>query len=669
MYRLFHSRHATTARQKNYRTSLRVELLEARRLLATLTVVPHGFPTDGLHFRSLDAAVAAAATNDTIQVEPGADLPSFDSTTLAADANAGDTQLTTDGYIAPGQIVDFGSVAPGELIDAAAPAAGFKFVLTLHSPLPAAHPAGTTVDTTLTVGIGRQLTIVGDANAAPAQVPKLDVLASGVSLVNLKSNGVSVDADAAQVASCTLGFLTETSSQNLFAGNTLGGLALRGPVGSSGDHDQVLNNTINGNVLILGETGALLKGNTIRVQQIDNFSDAIQVGMSDNITISNNNITFSATQVSLPNCGMAVQVKDGGVPLHLLLLNNNISTEGNGIGIFTLTAGGNMLFVKIEGNDLRANRVGVFVMGMGSSNANALGIVDVGGGVYTSLGGNNFRGFTNSLSDLNAGRFAIYLSNAGTNAGSVAANLNLWSVSDPNTVVKDADSNPTTGGPPDGDGAIALGINQIDADHQYVQALYHDFLGRTGNPTELDAWVSLLASLGRQGVANDIVRSTESLTAFVDSLYLKFLNRTADPAGEANAVGFLQHGGTEEQLMAALLNAPEYYNHASAIGSSNVPDANWLAALYQQLLGRPGSATEISGWLSALPGSGRAGVARAFLTSAEYRTDQVLLDYTSLLHNASPPPASDLNAFVNSGADLLSIEVVFASSPGFYSNG
>ena len=45
------SRRACSGRATN-RSRLLVESLEDRRVLSTLTVVPHGFPTDALHFRT-----------------------------------------------------------------------------------------------------------------------------------------------------------------------------------------------------------------------------------------------------------------------------------------------------------------------------------------------------------------------------------------------------------------------------------------------------------------------------------------------------------------------------------------------------------------------------------------------------------------------------------------
>jgi hypothetical protein len=656
-------------RQALSRPSLIIEGLEERTVLSTLTVVPAGFPTDAAHFRTLEAALTAAAPNDTVLIEPGAAASTFNSTTLAANAQAGDTAITTNGLVAPGQVVQIGSETA--LIDAAAPAGGFSFSLTLHTALANNHSAGDPVAATNRLGIGKTLTVQGDLNAPPAAVADLEVWTgtSGVSLQDLQVNHIQFDHGSSQNAlgNSQVGFVADAGSQDLISGNRItGGINLFNSL-----NNQTVNNAFTGSAQasVNGATGATLKQNTFDVAMAGNNADVIEVRMSDNITISNNRITFHASAVSVPDKGMAILVEDGGVPTHVTIRSNVVSTAGLGIGIFTYAVNGAKLFVKVQGNELRDNRVGLLSLGDGSTNATAAGTIDAGGGTLGSLGGNNFRGFTNDPGALNAGTFALYLTNQGVNAGTIMAQNNLWSVADPNTVIKDATHNHTTGGQPYGDGAINVGATQLDANHQFVQTLYEDFLGRTGAPAELDGWVAALGSAGRGGVANAILRAPESLTHLVDKLYLEFFNRPADPGGEAGWVAFLQQGGTEEQLIANLLSSPEYYNHASTLNSSISPDANFLAALYRQLLGRPGSAAEINNWLAVLPTLGRAAVATAFVTSAEYRTDQVLGFYAQLLHRGTPPPTAEVATAVNSALDLLSLEVQFAGSADFFSNG
>jgi hypothetical protein len=670
-------------RRRPNRAVLHLERLEVRQVLSTLVVVPHGGATDATHFADLAAAVTASQPGDLIQVEPGSDLPVFSSTTLATPAHLGDTQVTTNGpvpaglkvFIEPDPNTSSGSEEP-IIVDAVSPGPGSTFRLTLHAPLGLSHAAGAVVQGDgPTVAITKVLTIQGDPAAAPPAVPSLEVFAgvAGVAVQNVNLPHLTLDPGTAGTAvrGAHLGSLFGQGRGTLVTGNTIdGSLTLSGGVGAN---DVVEYNTLHGPLKLFAEGGALVLGNTIDVVQDLNANvvDAVDIQVSDVITLSNNTITFHTSAVNPPLWGMAVHVDDGGVPapIPVNLLNNDISTQGQGVGILTRHQHGSDLRVWIEGNDLRANLVGLYVVGDGSADPSAAGTIDAGGGTLGSRGGNNFRGFRPTTSNLNAGRFAIYLTNLSQNVGTVTARYNVWSIPNPGNVVKDGDSNPTTGGGPNGDGAIDLGAAQLTTNEQYVQTLYHDFLGRTASTVDLVAWNALFPRIGRLAVVNGLVRSPEALTRLVDRLYLTFLNRPADTAGEAASVGFLQQGGTEEQLIGLLLASPEYSSRASILGNPAQPDASWITAVYQDLLGRTASPAEINGWLAILPTQGRFGVAMDLLASAEYRTGAVLGFYMNLLNRASPPSSAELAAWVNTPYDLLTIEVALAASDEFRMNG
>ena len=66
------------------------------------------------------------------------------------------------------------------------------------------------------------------------------------------------------------------------------------------------------------------------------------------------------------------------------------------------------------------------------------------------------------------------------------------------------------------------------ADERYVQALYLLLLNRTGAPTEADAWVAALPTLGRQGAALSFLSSAEFRTDDFEGYYNALLNRPGD---------------------------------------------------------------------------------------------------------------------------------------------
>src|SRR5262249_22422618 len=273
-------------------------------------------------------------------------------------------------------------------------------------------------------------------------------------------------------------------------------------------------------------------------------------------------------------------------------------------------------------------------------------------GSTTAPGGNDFHGFGLT------GHTNLAIRTLSATSGTVQASLNGWSVADPRTVVS-AISGTTI------DTGSALSANQA-----LVQNLYRDFLQRTGSLDELNAWVSLLPSIGQAGVVSGIQRSSEALGHVVDGLYVQYMGRAADSAGETGWVSFLQAGHTEEEVIAGLLGSAEFANRAGQVAnicSPDIPDADFLRALYAVVLGRTGSQSEITAWLSQVPGLGRAAVGAPFLQSTESRAGKI----GALPHTLLPRTAANAEsaAWANSGLDLLTITGSISASGEFAANG
>jgi hypothetical protein len=209
-------------------------------------------------------------------------------------------------------------------------------------------------------------------------------------------------------------------------------------------------------------------------------------------------------------------------------------------------------------------------------------------------------------------------------------------------------------------------VQTLTPQQRFVESLYLDFLHRTGDlsgQSDAGGWVTAVGQgMPAATVANAIARSPEALGVAVDGLYQRFLGRSADPAGRAGFVSYLQNGGTLEGATQLMLASPEYHSHFSS-------DSAFVQSLYQNVLQRTGSTPEAGGWVALLPQMGRAGVANAFLSSQEYRTVEVIDDYTKLLDRTKPPAAAEVNAWVGTGLDILSIDAFFAGSPEYQMNG
>lgn len=153
-------------------------------------------------------------------------------------------------------------------------------------------------------------------------------------------------------------------------------------------------------------------------------------------------------------------------------------------------------------------------------------------------------------------------------------------------------------------------------DQIFVQHLYEDLLGRDPAGGDDQPWLSLLASGTSQAtVAQAILNSPEHLHVLVNSMYQELLGRTAETQGLNFWTNLLMHGSDESTVRAQIAASDEFFNRA---GGTN---DGFLAALYQDLLGRVGDAPSVALWQSQLAGgASRNDVAQGFVKSSEFHS-------------------------------------------------
>ena len=246
------------------------------------------------------------------------------------------------------------------------------------------------------------------------------------------------------------------------------------------------------------------------------------------------------------------------------------------------------------------------------------------------------------------------------------------------TVVARNDGGTANGGVDTGAAqTFTITVVPADANHRFVQALYQDFLGRSGTPSELQGWVDKLSSLGQAGVADAVARSREADVQAVNRLYLQFLGRTASDVPSLDWVVMLQDGATLEAVAAGILGSAEFARRADTlVGGANADD-NLIRAYYQVVLNRTASVGEVGGWLAELPAASHAQIAGGFLSSLEFRTIAVGTLYgdptlppvpfeTDLLHRRARPAPAEVQGWVNPPLDLRSIGIRIASGEEYY---
>jgi parallel beta-helix repeat protein len=416
---------------------------------------------------------------------------------------------------------------------------------------------------------------------------------------------------------------TSAGAGNLISGNVLDGILL---------DSSVVGNQIQGNRIGTDATGLNALGNGGAGVDIKQASNTLIGGTAAGAA---NTIAFNTHQ------GVFVQVGN-----HNRITGNSIFSNG-GLGIDLDPSG------VPAGNDQQPAPV-VSTLVMVNNDVTIGGSITAGANAAYDL-----EFFANtSLSAAGEGRVYLGTASVTTDATGTATFSTQFPV--PAAGIRSVTATATA---TNGDTSEFSASLPLSANVRFVEALYVDFLHRTGdfsNPKDAGAWVTLLDNgTPAATVANLIARSGEALGVDVDGLYQRFLGRASDPTGRAVFVAYLQAGGTLEGVSAAMLASAEYQSHFAT-------DSSFVQSLYHNVLNRTGSNAEIGAWLAVLPQLGRPGVAQDFLLSQEYRAGEVGNDYTQLLHRT--PSTAEVNFWAGSGLDLLTIDTLFAASPEFYQN-
>jgi hypothetical protein len=163
-------------------------------------------------------------------------------------------------------------------------------------------------------------------------------------------------------------------------------------------------------------------------------------------------------------------------------------------------------------------------------------------------------------------------------------------------------------------------------------------------------------------VATTIVHSQEAIGDVVTADYARFLGRSPDTAGFNFLTNQLQNGTAPEFVEAEFVSSSEYIrNHGGVFGG-------WIPGLYNDLLGRLPSTSELNFWSIVLSrGTSTATVGLDFTTSVERDAIVVSADYIQLLGRTADP--AGLNFFVGalrSGANRFAVTSTIMGSTEFF---
>ena len=171
----------------------------------------------------------------------------------------------------------------------------------------------------------------------------------------------------------------------------------------------------------------------------------------------------------------------------------------------------------------------------------------------------------------------------------------------------------------------------------FVDSLYQVLLGRMPTTTEQNYWVTWLnAGQSTAHVALAFIESPEHRLAELNYYFNEYLNAQLDSASQQLYVTEFAQGATEQQIIAQILNSPQFALVASFGGPPS--NTSTVASLYTDLLNRAPTDSEESDAVAQLnAGTPLSSVINSIMTSSEYLTNEVDADYTIYLGHLPTP--------------------------------
>ena len=171
-----------------------------------------------------------------------------------------------------------------------------------------------------------------------------------------------------------------------------------------------------------------------------------------------------------------------------------------------------------------------------------------------------------------------------------------------------------------------------------MQSAFADILGRVLDSSGQTFFLGQLANgASRTDVALELLSSTEYRTNLVSSYYTSFLGRSGSPSEVAAWVNAVSNGMRDETVIVNFLSSQEYFQGAALGGDTNV---SWLTSLYTnpKILNRApdtsGLDFNLTGMLNGYAAQ-RQAESTALLSTQEYQTNLVKGWYQKYLGRAA----------------------------------
>jgi hypothetical protein len=203
----------------------------------------------------------------------------------------------------------------------------------------------------------------------------------------------------------------------------------------------------------------------------------------------------------------------------------------------------------------------------------------------------------------------------------------------------------------------------VDADHSFVQALYHMTMKRNGTPSEVDAGVmALKGGTTRSQLADNLERSVGARTLVVKSWYMNYFKMAPTPIQLAAALNYFSTH-TDEQTLAYV------FAHAIQPPQTLAQKQAVVNGVYHVLLKRMPTAKEMLGGVGQLSSKGVYNFVLSLVNGLEYRRIVITGYFSSILRQAQPPTLKQVDAYAGTTDDLESVRVKMEASQTFYDRG
>ena len=173
---------------------------------------------------------------------------------------------------------------------------------------------------------------------------------------------------------------------------------------------------------------------------------------------------------------------------------------------------------------------------------------------------------------------------------------------------------------------------------RWINQIFLDLLGHTADAASLSAYGGLLGGgTPRATVAASILASIEYRQRLLTNFYATFLHRSPSAAEVSLWLPAFGAGLSDEQIEAQIAASPEYF----ALSGSTNP--GWITRIFNDVLGRAPSASDVSAYATLLASSSRMAVGLSILNSGEAANRRVQDYFTRYLRRS--PSASDASSF------------------------